>query len=202
MIIQLYIVFPILYFITYNKISAWVGLIAIIPIQLFAKSIPGNVFFLVEGGLPAFYLGLFSARSKIVPVIQRKDWRIVLASISVLLIIGFIFLHNSFLPRSPYQALLIRAALAFLIVLTFKICGGERTPILPFLGKYSAIMYLIHVLFIILIPQIIYYSEHSISAYVVFVGISLIMAIFIDWLEKVSHFDKLRLTLVNRVNNL
>jgi peptidoglycan/LPS O-acetylase OafA/YrhL len=61
MIIQLYLVFPVLFLIVRNKYLSWVGLALVVVVQLFAKSIPSNLFFVVEGGLPAFYLGMLCA---------------------------------------------------------------------------------------------------------------------------------------------
>ena len=200
MIIQLYLIFPIIYMIISNKYSAWVGLLAIIPLQLFAKSIPGNVFFLVEGGIPAFYLGMISARYQIVPTIQRKVWKIVFTSVVVLLIIGLSVLHNDVLPKSPYQAILIRACIAFFIVWVYKIFAGDHPSLLTFLGKYATIMYLTHVLLFFLIPKILFYPKYSVPAFAVFVIASLVMAMIIGWLEKVLHYDQLRRVLVSFVS--
>ena len=88
MILQLYLVFPLLYLLISNKYAALVGLLAIIPLQLFAKSIPGNVFFFVEGGIPAFYLGMVSARHRFIPTIRQKTVKIIVLTVTVLLIVG------------------------------------------------------------------------------------------------------------------
>ena len=197
LIIQLYLLFPVLYLIICNKYSAWVGLLAIISIQLYAKSLSGNLFFLVEGGIPAFYLGMISARYRVIPSIPRRVWRIVMWAIVVLLIVGLSILHNHVLPASPYQALLIRALLAFFIVFAFKSIVDDRTAVLSFLGKYSAIMYLTHALLLQLIPKLLFYPKYSFLAFLIFVVASLLVAMLIDWLQKV-----LRLALVNCVNNL
>lgn len=202
LILQLYLVFPFLYLVVSSKYSAWVGLVAIIPMQLYAHSIPGNVFFMVEGGIPAFYLGMMCARYRIVPSIPKKVWRIVLASVAVSLIIGLAVLHNHVLPASPYQALLIRALMAFCIVFTFKSLCGDHSLVLSFLGKYSAIMYLTHALLLQLIPQLFYYPRCSFLAFLLFVLVSLLLAKSIDWLQRFLHYDKLRSALVSRVNSL
>ena len=201
MILQLYLVFPFLYLIIRNKYSALVGFMAVIPLQLFAKSIPGNAFFLVEGGIPAFYLGMLTAQHGIIPSIPQKSWRIVLASVTVLLLIGLALLHNHVLPSSPYQAILIRALMAFLIVLAFKFIDSRHVSVLSFLGRYSTIMYLTHVLLLFMIPKILFFPRYSFLALLVFSIASLLMAMSIEWLQKVLRYDKLRLALVTFVKN-
>lgn len=200
MIIQLYLIFPFLYVIVSRQFFAWAGLIIIIFLQLFAKNIPGNVFFLVEGGVPAFYLGMLSARYKVIPSIPQKKWKIIWTVVSAILIVCLFVLHNSVIQTSPYQAILIRALLAFLIVLLFSFIGGEHTPVLVFFGKYSAIMYLTHALLIQLIPNIVFFPKYSFPAFLIFVIISLLLAIAIDRLQKVLRYDKLRLTLIQLVS--
>ena len=202
MIIQLYLIFPFLYLILCNKYTAWISLALIVPLQLYAKSIPGSVFCLVEGGIPAFYLGMILARHSTVPSIPGRFWRIVLKSIAIMSLVGLAVLHNHVLPDSPYLAILIRALLAVCIVWVFKSFEGSRISLFHFLGKYSAVMYLTHVLLILLIPSVLYYPKFSLLAFIIFAVASLSVSIVIDWLQKVSHYDKLRLALVNSVNKL
>lgn len=85
MIIQLYLVFPLLYLLLYNRYTAIIGLIAIVVVQLYAKRIPGNMFFIVEGGLPAFCLGMMSSRFSLVPDIRKKAHKISVALTAVLI---------------------------------------------------------------------------------------------------------------------
>ena len=200
MIIQLYLVFPILLLIICNKYTACIGLFAIIPLQLFAKSIPGNIFFLIEGGLPAFYLGMVSARYRIIPPIRQKAWKIVLTSIFVLLTIGLIVLHHYVVTKDAYQAILIRALIALCFVCAYKSLEGCHTPLPGFIGKYATIMYFTHVLFLILIPRIIYWPRYSILVFILFVIICLSAAMMIDRLKMITHFDNLRLAIVNQIN--
>lgn len=202
MIIQLYLAFPFLFLLLSNKYTTWIGLALIIPLQLYAKIIPGSVFCLVEGGIPAFYLGMVLARRSTVPPFPGIFWRVVLKSIAIISIVGLAVLHNHVLQDSPYLAILIRALLAASIVWVFKSFEGSRIPLFPFLGKYSAIMYLTHVLLIQLIPSVLYYPKFSLLAFIIFAVASLSVSIVIDWLQKVSHYDKLRLALVNSVNKL
>lgn len=201
MIIQLYLIFPILYLIVYNKYSAVAGLIAIAVLQLFANSLPGNVFFVVEGGTPAFYLGMICARHRVGSVFRSKSFRTALSIVSCLMII-IVSLLLIKVVKDPYQAILLRAVLALCIVCTYKSCRCHISNVLEYVGKYAAIMYLTHVLFLKIIPQIVYYPKYSILVFILFVVICLGAAIFIAWLEKVSRYDKLRLALVNRLNCL
>lgn len=202
MIIQLYLVFPFLYLITVNKYSASVGLVTIILVQLFAKSIPGDAFFMVEGGLPAFYLGIVSARYRIIPSTQRREWKVVWASVSFVLVIGLAIFHQTVMTKDAYQAILIRAFLAFCIVFAYKCFDGHHTPIWAFIGKYATVMYLTHVLLIILIPNIVFFPRYSVLVFFSFSVACLIVAMVISWLENILLYDKLRLALVNLVNKI
>lgn len=201
MIIQLYLIFPLLCLIVYNKYSAIVGLVAIAILQLSAKSLPGNVFFVVEGGTPAFFLGMLIAKHRIMPVFQKRSWRIGSSLVSCLMIIALSVLLVK-LIKDPYQAILLRAILALCIVCAYKSFSTHHSSIMEHVGKYAAIMYLIHVLFIKIIPQVIYSPRCSLLIFVLFTIICLGTAWFVAWLEKVSHYDKLRLALVNRLNSL
>lgn len=104
--------------------------------------------------------------------------------------------------KYPYQAILLRAVLALCIVCTYKSCRCHISSVLEYVGKYAAIMYLTHVLFLKIIPQIVYYPKYSVLVFVLFFAICLSAAIFIAWLEKVLRYDKLRLAVVNRLNCL
>lgn len=201
MIIQLWIIFPVLYLIVSNKYSAMAGLIAIVFIQLYAKSLPGNVFFLVEGGTPAFYLGMFTARHSLSLGKHQHTWRIISLTIAVLMILGLCLLLLKVI-KDPYQAILLRALLAFCIVYALKACQGSNVSVLGFIGKYATIMYLTHVLLLVLIPGINSFMKYSLPVFLVFVIACLAIAMIINWLEKVSRFDELRLALVARINSL
>ncbi len=201
MIIQLYLIFPLVYLMTVNKYLASLGLIAILLIQLFASSFLGGAFFLVEGGLPAFYLGMVSARYQVIPSIRHRKWKIVWVSVWVLLIIGLAVLHHHVLSKDTNSAVLIRAFMAFCIVCTYKSLDGQHVPIWVFLGKYATIMYLTHMLLIVLIPKVLYFSKYSVPVFISFFVACLIMAMAINWIERVMHYDKLRMDLVKFVYN-
>lgn len=198
MIIQLYLVFPIFYLIVSNKYSALAGLITIAFLYLFAKSLPGNVFFFVEGGIPAFYLGMCSAYYRITLVFQKKVWRIVMMILSCLMVFALSLLLLKAV-KDPNQAVLIRAVMALCIVYAYKTISCNSSKVIAYLGNFAAIMYLSHVLFLKIIPQIVYYSQYSVLVFFLFTVICLGTARFIAYLEQVTHYDKLRISLLNQL---
>lgn len=199
MIIQLYILFPILYILINKKYTAVTGLIAIIIVQMYSSRIPGNIFFLVEGGLPSFYLGMLISRFRIVPDMNEKKWRLFFQCVSVFLIVGILIIYLKRAVQYPYPALLLRAFLALCIVLAYKSFSSHDTVVLSFFGKYSAIMYLTHVLFLIIVPSIVYYPKNAVLVFVLFCAICLSTAIIIHWLERITHYDELSQVLVSRL---
>lgn len=199
MIIQLYLVFPILFLIISNKYLSWVGLALIIVVQLYAKSIPGNMFFIVEGGLPAFYLGMFCARCRVVPEANNGKWRPLLLFAGLLVCVGLAILHLR-VVKAPYVAVLLRALMAFCVIVAYKSIGDKHISVLEFVGKYATIMYLIHMLFIKLLSGVIYGMKYSVLVFVVLVAICLVTAMLIDALEKLSRYDRLRVGIVKQID--
>ena len=198
MIIQLYLVFPVLFLIIRNKYLSWVGLALVIVVQLYAKSIPGNVFFILEGGLPAFYLGILCARCQVIPESNRR-WRPLLLFVGLLVCIGLAVLHVM-VVKDPYVAVLLRASMAFCVIVAYKSIGNKHISVLGFVGKYATIMYLIHMLFIKLIPGVIYGAKYSVLIFVVLVAICLATAMLIDALEKLSRYDRLRVGIIKQID--
>lgn len=198
MIIQLYLVFPLLYLIIRNKYLSWVGLALVIVVQLYAKSIPGNVFFIVEGGLPAFYLGMLCARCRVVPETNNGKWRPLLLFASLLVCIGLAVIHLK--VKDPYVTVLLRASMAFCVIVSYKSIGNKHVSVLEFVGKYATIMYLIHMLFVKLISGVIYGAKYSVLIFVVFVAVCLAAAMLIDALEKLSRYDRLRVGIVKQID--
>jgi peptidoglycan/LPS O-acetylase OafA/YrhL len=199
MIIQLYLVFPILFLIICNKYLSWVGLALIIVAQLYAKNILGHVFFIVEGGLPAFYLGMLCARCRLVPEANDGKWRPLLFFEGLFVCIGLAVLHLM-VVKDPYVAVLIRALMALCIIGVYKSFGNQQTFALEFVGKYATFMYLIHMLFIKLIPGVIYGVKYSVLVFMLFVAVCLVAAMLIDALEKLSRYDRLRVGVVKLID--
>ena len=199
MIIQLYLVFPVLFLIVRNKYLSWVGLALVVVVQLFAKSIPSNLFFVVEGGLPAFYLGMLCARCRLLPGSNDRKWRPLLLIAGLLVCIGLAVLHVM-VVKDPYVAVLLRASMAFCVIVAYKSLGDKHIPVLEFVGKYATMMYLIHMLFIKLIPGIIYGAKYSVLIFVVLVAICIVAAMLIDALEKLFRYDRLRVGIVKQID--
>ncbi len=199
MIIQLYLVFPILYMFLSNRFTAIAGLIAIVFVQLYAKSIPGNVFFIVEGGLPAFYVGMLTSRLRVGQVAKERSQKIVFGIVAAMmgLCLSLLLLK---VVRDPYVAVLTRAFLALCIVVVYKSFSRGDMRILNFVGKYSAFMYLTHVLLIVLLPKVVYFSHVSVLVFVGFSLASLLVSMVIGCLQEISRYDKLRMALLSIVN--
>jgi len=200
MIIQLYLVFPFLSLLLYNRYSVILGLVAIVLVQLLAQRIPSNVFFLVEGGLPAFYLGMLASRYQVVPEMNTRTVRISIGFVAILLgaLLSVLLLRY---VKSPYPAVLVRAFLAVCLVVAFKSFENDGFRFLGFVGKYASIMYLTHVLLIILLRKFVYYPSSSVLVFLLFTMACLAVAMAIDWLERILRYDKLRQILVSAVNH-
>lgn len=199
MIIQLYLVFPVLYLVLRNKYATLAGLVAIVVLQLFAKRIPGNVFFIVEGGLPAFFLGMMAARYQFIPEPKEKKWAIALFVASLLLCVGLGVAHL-LLVKDPYAAILVRAMLALCIIVAYRSIGSRRVSGLGFVGKYATIMYLTHILFVQLMPRVIYGAKYAVLIFVLFVVVCMVAAMLIDALEKLSRYNKLSVLITQRID--
>lgn len=199
MIIQLYLVFPLLFLIIRNKYLSWVGFALIIVVQLYAKNTPGHLFFIVEGGLPAFYLGMLCARCRLVPEANDGKWRLLLLLAGLLVCIGLAVLHLM-IVKDPYVAVLIRALMALCIIVVYKSFGNQQVSALEFVGKYATIMYLIHMLFIKLIPGVIYGVKYSVLVFMLFVAVCLLAAMLVDAMEKLFHYDRLRVGIVKLID--
>ena len=199
MILQLYLIFPLLYLIVSNKYAAIIGLIAIVPLQLNTMKALGSVFFLVEGGLPAFYLGMLMAKWRIVPDVGRKKWKIAMLLFSVSLCVGLAFVLLK-AGIGAYGAILVRALMACSIVVLYMSIQGSRFGILGFVGKYATILYLVHALFLKLIPNVIYGARFAILVFVVFMAVSLAVAMLIDMFQKALCYDKLQTSILNQID--
>lgn len=199
MIIQLYLVFPFLFLVLRNKYATVAGLVAIVVLQLFAKTIPGNIFFVVEGGLPAFFLGMMAAHYQFIPEPKGRKWTIMLFVFSLLLCGGLCAVHL-LLVKDPFVAVLVRAMMALCIIVAYRSIGSRHVSVLGFVGKYATIMYLTHILFVELIPEVIYGAKYAVLVFVVFIAVCLVAAMLIDGLEKVSRYNKLSVLIVQQID--
>ena len=158
------------------------------------------MFFVVEGGLPAFYLGMLASRYQAVPEMKKWTVRIGIGFVALLFgaLLSVLLLRY---VKSPYPAVLVRALLATCLVVAFKSFKNDGIRILGFVGKYASIMYLTHVLLIILLRKFVYHPSSSILVFLLFTMVCLAVAMAIDWLERILRYDKLRMMLVSAVNH-
>ena len=200
MILQLYLIFPLLYLIVRNKYSAVTGIVVILLLQLFANSIPGNVFFVVEGGTPAFFLGMIFAKHSIVPDFDSEKHRIVAAIVAALLYSGLMILYLMG-KMEPYENVVVKAFMAASMV-CFYSYAFRGNKVLEFIGKYSTILYLVHTLFLVLIPGVVYAPKFPILVFLLFMALSLAAAILISYLQKLVRYDKLQSYVIKKVDKL
>lgn len=194
LIIQLYLLFPLLFFVVKNKYTAMLGLVVVVALQLIR---PVRLFCLEEGGVPAFFLGMIAAKHQFLPNPTNRRWRILMLTISVALCVGLATLHQT-QGMGAYGAVFIRALLALSIVCMY-VCIPTSGMALRFVGKYATIMYLTHTLFQQLIPNIIYSLPYSILVFMLFLAISLGVAVLIEWMQRLVKYDKLQIAIVKKV---
>ena len=143
MILQLYLVFPLLYLLVRNRYVALVAFAAIAVMQPNALRLPGNIFFVVEGGLPAFFVGMMMAKHQWLPQPEGKS-RIVAAIIALFACIALAFLHQSGI--GVYYAIPVRVAMAISVAYLFSLSSSQFAP-LQYVGQLATTMYLLHTLF-------------------------------------------------------
>lgn len=200
MILQLYLIFPILYFVVSNKWSAVMGLALIVLLQFNVSRIPVNVFFIAEGGTPAFFFGMIFAKYRLVPNVEDGKHRIIAIVISALISLALMVLYLVS-GIQAYEAILVKSIMAVAIVCLYYY-AFRGVCFLQFIGKYSTFIYLVHVLFIILIPNVIYAPRNPALIFVLFFALSFLSARLITYLQKLVRYDKLQMYLVNKANQL
>ena len=199
MILQLYLVFPLLYLVVRNRYVALVALAAIAVMQPNALRLPGNIFFVVEGGLPAFFVGMMMAKHQWLPQPDGKATRIVAGVIAVVLCFGLAVWHQSGL--GVYYTILIRAAMAVSVAYLFSLSSSQFAP-LQYVGQLATTMYLLHTLFLKLIPDVVYAPRYPILIFLWFLALSLAGAVLIGYLQKWIRYDKLQAFILDKVKRI
>ncbi len=196
-ILQLYLLFPLLFLLLRNKYSIIIGFLIIILLQLLSMKIPGNIFLLTEGGLPAFYLGMSMTKINIkkenIHVNPLISWISVLSTAIILCIV---------IPKmnqGQNETILLRAFLAVIIVLIYSMAKPKKVKVLSFIGKHATTMYFTHSLFLIIMPQVLTWANNPIITYLTFLSISLLFAIIIRYLQTLVRYNKLQAFIVNRL---
>lgn len=198
MILQLYLVFPLLYLVVRNRYVALVALAAIAVMQPNALRLPGNIFFVVEGGLPAFFVGMMMAKHQWLPQPEGKS-RIVAVIIALFACIALAFLHQSGI--GGYHAILVRAAMAVSVAYLFSLSSSQFAP-LQYVGQLTTTMYLLHTLFFKLIPNVVYAPRYPILIFFWFLALSLAGAMLIGYLQKLVRYDKLQGFVLGKVERI
>lgn len=199
MILQLYLVFPLLYLLVRNKYVALAGLAAIALMQPNALRLPGNIFCVVEGGLPAFFVGMMMAKHSWLPKSEGKTAKIVAIVVSVLLIVGLAMLHQS--DIGIYYVILVRAVMVVVVVYFYSLTMSKLSPI-QHVGQFATTMYLLHTLFLKLIPNVVYAPRYPILIFLWFFVLSMAGAMLITYLQKVVRYDKLQTFVLDKVNRI
>lgn len=199
MILQLYLVFPLLYLLVRNRYVALVALAAIAVMQPNALRLPGNIFFVVEGGLPVFFVGMMMAKHPWLPQPVGKATRIVAGVVAAVLCFGLAVWHQSGI--GVYYAILIRAAMAVSVAYLFSLISNKLAP-LQYVGQFATTMYLLHTLFLKLIPNVVYAPRYPILIFLWFLALSLAGAVLIGYLQKLVRYDKLQGFVLGKVNRI
>lgn len=198
MIPQLYLVFPLLDLLVRNRYIALVALAAFAVLQPNALRLPGNIFFVVEGGLPVFFVGMMMAKHQWLPQPEGKS-RIVAAIIPLFACVALALLHQSGI--GVYYAILVRAAMAVSVAYLFSLSLSQFAP-LQYVGQLATTMYLLHTLFFKLIPNVVYAPRYPILIFFWFLALSLAGAMLIGYLQKWVRYDKLQAFVLDKVNQL
>ena len=199
MILQLYLVFPLLYLLVRNRYVALVALAAIAVMQPNALRLPGNIFFVVEGGLPAFFVGMMMAKHQWVPQPDGKATRIVAGVVAAVLCFGLAVWHQSGI--AVYYAILIRAVMAVSVAYLFSLSSSQFAP-LQYVGQLATTMYLLHTLFLKLIPNVVYAPRFPILIFFWFLVFSLAGAMLIGYLQKRVRYDNLQGSVLGKVERV
>ena len=81
--------------------------------------------------------------------------------------------------------------ICILFLVEFMLSIKWLNKLLMFLGKHSFNMYLIHALLLTYVKSFLYSCKHFALITVVFIGVSLILSIIIEYLKQVTRYNKL-----------
>lgn len=195
LIIQLYLIFPVLFLLLKNKYVRYLSLVAILVIEQFSL-IP--VFPIIEGGLCAFFIGMLAAKVKGGYSEILHDKKILVVAIVGLTV--FVFLRFV-CPSIRYSIIdgCVALCIGFIISVVSK---NYSFPVLRFFGKYATIMYLTHTLFHKVLYNTIYFTNFAPAIFITLLAISLIAAIAIQKLQELTRYDRLESSFVSHINRV
>ena len=186
LIIQLYLIFPLLFLLLRNKYVSWIGLLALIAVE---QTSCVNVFCVIEGGVVAFYIGMLAA---------RHSFRIPNRGLALLL--GLAAIAALAFVRCRLKAVRFTIVDGFLAwVFSLALVQGKtyyRFPVLHVFGKYATVIYLIHILIKRLLATILYAIPYAVLTYVSFMAVSLLVAVVIVKLQEWCRYDRLQAKVV------
>lgn len=191
MIIQLYLIFPLLFLLSKNKIVAIISTVLFLILQL-SPAVQYGPFCVIEGGIPSFYLGMVFAKHSFIPNVKALRNRIFLTLTLLMACLGLALMHQS--PNIiPYIAIDIRAIIATIIVCIVALNPWIfKSQLLVYVGSISSIMYLTHTLIQIIIPNILFAPQHPILIFGIFLTITIIFSSIVKYLMKVTQFTKVQ----------
>lgn len=120
-------------------------------------------------------------------------WRIVISVLLAAGAYGALWFRITYLSKNPLHfGGVFSAAAAVMICLLFGVFITLKPLcfVLGFLGRYSGLMFLIHVIPILVFPKILYITPIASVDYLVLVALSLGAAILIDLFRKLIRYDK------------
>ena len=195
LIIQIWILFPLLYLLLYNRWLIILGGIGLIAIEQF-HLIP--MFCFIEGGVFTFFVGMVAAVCSI--KISKTPLFYILSSLGL---IGLLLVWHS-VPQVAYT--LLHAPMALLIVLLCVPLIGLQSKIgsvMRFFGGYSTEMYLCHTLFLIICPWIVYYFHFPLLDFAILIFLSLSMSVVVRFFSASigRGFDAIVTRIKNKSNH-
>lgn len=180
LIIQLYILFPLLLTLFSRK---WIGVLALILVGVIEQFSLITIFSVIEGGVFAFCLGIFVA---IYPIKIKKSFPIALTLITTVIVLIIIRFN---VPQIRFTLIDALFVVVFIGLLKTFALPFYSFPIFTYLGKHSANMYLIHSFFIIMFPLFCYKTNMPIVIFLTLLIVSLLSSIIIDKMRLISKYS-------------
>lgn len=190
LIIQLYMLFPLLLTLFSRK---WIGFVALIILGIIEQFSLINIFSVIEGGIFAFCLGIFIA---IFPVNIKKSLPVVLIFTAIIITLIIIRFNLSNIRFTLIDTLFV----ATFVGLFKTFCFSHYSfPILAYLGKHSANMYMIHSFFIMMFPLFCYQTNVPIFIFLILLIVSLLSSIIVDKIRIISMYSFLEDKIIKHI---
>lgn len=117
---------------------------------------------------------------------------LLLAAVIGLLCLRLALLSEQFSYNAWRLPWVLNSVAAMLIcILSYLCCRGWTGSLLAFLGKHSGNMFLIHIYFISLCPQLIYWTGSVCGSVATLLLISLLCSQTIEWIKRIVKYDAL-----------